>query len=92
MTEKSRLLASQRQKHYVMSGNRRVQLIAGLETDRDNYDSVMATRALLRLWLMTFRELQISGLTRFPQCVDRNRLSSDFCFAHGFRGCVCLVR
>lgn len=74
------LLASQRQKHYVMSGNRRVQLIAGLETDRDNYDSVMATRALLRLWLMTFRELQISGLTRFPQCVDRNRLSSDFCF------------
>ncbi|NMA00701.1 MAG: hypothetical protein GX924_06700 [Clostridiaceae bacterium] len=74
------LLASQRQKHYVMSGNRRVQLIAGLETDRDNYDSVMATRALLRLWLMTFRELQVSGLARFPQCVDRNRLSSDFCF------------
>ena len=72
------LLATQNQRHYVMSGNRRVQMLAGFLTDRDDAASVMTTRALLRYWLTSFRELQINGLTRFPQCVERNRLDADF--------------
>lgn len=72
------LLATQHQRHYVMSGNRRVQLIAGLQTQRDNAASVSATRALLRLWLMTFRDLQINGLSRFPQAVETHELDADF--------------
>lgn len=72
------VLATQEQRHYVMSGNRRVQLIAGLQTDPEDQASVMATRALLRQWLVTFRELQINGLSRFPVIADRNRLDADF--------------
>lgn len=72
------LLAAQHQRHYVMSGNRRVQLIAGLHTRREDTSSVSATRALLRLWLMTFRDLQINGLARFPQCADTHELDADF--------------
>ncbi len=72
------LLASQHQRYYVMSGNRRVQMIAGLLTQRDVPASVSSTRALLRLWLMTFRDLQINGLARFPQCVESRGLDADF--------------
>ncbi|HHW93170.1 MAG TPA: SH3 domain-containing protein [Clostridiaceae bacterium] len=72
------LLASQHQRYYVMSGNRRVQMIAGLLTQRDDPASVSSTRALLRLWLMTFRDLQINGLARFPQCVESRDLDADF--------------
>ncbi|MDD4186829.1 MAG: hypothetical protein PHC72_04810, partial [Eubacteriales bacterium] len=72
------VLATQEQRHYVMSGNRRVQLIAGLHTDPEDAASVLSTRALLRHWLVTFRELQINGLSRFPVMVERNRLEADF--------------
>lgn len=72
------VLATQEQRHYVMSGNRRVQLIAGLQTDPEDQASVMSTRALLRHWLMSFRELQINGLGRLPVIIERNRLSADF--------------
>lgn len=72
------VLASQDQRHYVMSGNRRVQLIAGLATDPEDSASVLSTRALLRHWLVSFRELQINGLSRFPLIADRNRLDADF--------------
>jgi len=72
------LLASQHQRYYVMSGNRRVQMIAGLFTHRDDPASISSTRALLRLWLMTFRDLQINGLARFPQCAQSRDLDADF--------------
>ncbi len=72
------LLASQHQRYYVMSGNRRVQMIAGLLTQRNDPSSVSSTRALLRLWLMTFRDLQINGLARFPKCVESRDLDADF--------------
>ncbi len=72
------VLASQEQRHYVMSGNRRVQLIAGLATDPEDPASVLSTRALLRHWLVSFRELQINGLSRFPLIAERNRLDADF--------------
>ncbi|MGI6508434.1 MAG: hypothetical protein ACOX4A_08695 [Saccharofermentanales bacterium] len=72
------LLASQHQRYYVMSGNRRVQMIGGLLTRRDDPSSVSSTRALLRLWLMTFRDLQINGLARFPRCVESRDLDADF--------------
>lgn len=72
------VLASQEQRHYVMSGNRRVQLMAGLLTDPEDPASVLASRALLRHWLVSFRELQINGLSRFPLIADRNRLDADF--------------
>lgn len=72
------VLAAQEQRHYVMSGNRRVQLIAGLQTDPEDQASVMSTRALLRHWLLAFRELQINGLNRLPAIAERNRLTADF--------------
>ena len=72
------VLASQEQRHYVMSGNRRVQLMAGLATDPEDPASVLSTRALLRHWLVSFRELQINGLSRFPLIAERNRLDADF--------------
>lgn len=72
------VLATQEQRHYVMSGNRRVQLIAGLQTNPEDPGSVLSTRALLRHWLVSFRELQINGLSRFPVIAERNRLEADF--------------
>ncbi len=72
------VLASQEQRHYVMSGNRRVQLIAGLLTDPGDQTQVLSTRALLRHWLVSFRELQINGLDRLPVIIERNRLAADF--------------
>lgn len=72
------VLSAQEQRHYVMSGNRRVQLIAGLDTDPEDAASVLSTRALLRHWLTSFRELQINGMSRFPVIAERNRLDADF--------------
>lgn len=72
------VLATQEQRHYVMSGNRRVQLIAGLQTDPGDHALVLSARALLRYWLVSFRELQINGLDRLPAIVERNRLTADF--------------
>lgn len=72
------VLATQEQRHYVMSGNRRVQLIAGLLTDPEDHAHVLSTRAMLRHWLISFRELQINGLSRLPVIIERNRLAADF--------------
>lgn len=72
------VLATQEQRHYVMSGNRRVQLIAGLHTDPLDHAQVLSTRAMLRHWLVSFRELQINGLSRLPAIIERNRLAADF--------------
>ncbi len=72
------VLAAQEQRHYVMSGNRRVQMIAGLHTNPADHASVVAARALLRNWLVSFRELQINGLNRFPLIAERNRLNARF--------------
>lgn len=72
------LLASHNQSHYVMSGNRRVQMIAGLETDRDDAASIGVTRSLLSHWLSTFLELQINGLARFPDFARDRRLDAAF--------------
>ena len=74
------LLATHRQQHYVASGNRRVQLIAGILTDKDDPVAIHDTRVQLRQWQLAFRNLQIQGLSRFMQEELDTELEADFLF------------
>lgn len=70
-------LALQRQQNYVMTGNRRVQMVTGLLTDRKRPSAVAEDKHQLRQWENAFRDLQISGLTAFPEVVEREHLRCD---------------
>lgn len=72
------LLATHRQQHYVASGNRRVQLIAGILTDKDDPVAIHNTRVQLRQWQLAFRNLQIQGLSRFMEEEIDDQLEADF--------------
>lgn len=74
------LLATHRQQHYVASGNRRVQLIAGILTDKDDPSAIHNTRVQLRQWQLAFRNLQIQGLSRFMEEGIDDGLEADFLF------------
>ncbi|NLC88705.1 MAG: SH3 domain-containing protein [Clostridiaceae bacterium] len=74
------LLATHRQQHYVASGNRRVQLIAGILTDKDDPAAIHDTRVQLRQWQLAFRDLQIQGLSRFLEAGINDGLEADFLF------------
>ncbi|MDD4541438.1 MAG: SH3 domain-containing protein [Eubacteriales bacterium] len=74
------LLATHRQQHYVASGNRRVQLIAGILTDKDDPVAIHNTRVQLRQWQLAFRNLQIQGLSRFMEEEIDDQLEADFLF------------
>jgi hypothetical protein len=71
-------LALQRQQHYVMTGNRRVQMVAGLITDTRRPNAVAEDKHQQRLWEACFRELQTRGMTAFPDVVRRDELHADF--------------
>lgn len=74
------LLATHRQQHYVASGNRRVQLIAGILADKDDPVAIHNTRVQLRQWQLAFRNLQIQGLSRFMKEEINEQLEADFLF------------
>ena len=74
------LLATHRQQHYVASGNRRVQLIAGILTDKDDPAAIHDTRVQLRQWQLAFRNLQIHGMSRFMEEGIDDSLKADFLF------------
>lgn len=71
-------LALQRQQSFVMTGNRRVQMVSGLLTDRKRPNAIAEDRYQLRQWEAGFRELQTSGLSVFPAVVERENLRADF--------------
>lgn len=71
-------LALQRQHNYVMTGNRRVQMVTGIVTDRRRTNAIAEDKHQLRLWEQCFRELQTSGLTVFPSVAERDNLRCDF--------------
>lgn len=71
-------LALQRQQSFVMTGNRRVQMVTGLLTDRKRANAIAEDRYQLRQWEAGFRDLQTSGLTVFPAVVEREHLRCDF--------------
>lgn len=70
-------LALQRQQNYVMTGNRRVQMVTGLLTDRKRQSAVAEDKYQLRQWESAFRDLQIGGLVTFPEVVEREHLRCD---------------
>lgn len=73
-------LATQRRRHYVASGNRRVQMIAGFFVNRSDSDASDRTRYQLRLWQSAFRTLQVSGTDYFLGQKLGGELEADFLF------------
>lgn len=71
-------LALQRQHNYVMTGNRRVQMVTGIMTDRKRPNAIAEDKHQLRLWESCFRELQTGGLAVFPSAAEREHLRADF--------------